>query len=420
MLVSDRIAPKLRRLDCEAPSPALRQFESRKPPVVDLRELGFEVLEQDSPRAFLDEYMGSINLDLSYPKARRAGSGPRPLAVRLRPGGAGAFVLEEGPRVVGDQATPHGSAAGLSEATELVAALVEELGATVKRISLSEFEVHSPDGDVRRVVARSVVDLLRAEPALGEIDAEGFTHFRVSPVESFSMPSLVSCLSTDGEFEWIGDLLDQIDEGAELPDWVARLADAPSGWEIAPAIVAGHFIAVLEDTCLGRPVLVDVGDEIGLAEINSLRRLAGLVVGEENAMVSGTSHWSLDLVAENVKLEVYDPDEGPEMFTMWRTDPGRPLENILDWLVSTSDDLNLDLMMLATETLIGERIEYGARFADEASESLYCSLSIGVGDDEIETFLEMLRERGRGDCVDAIRDPDSEAADARRRRLERD
>lgn len=98
---------------------------------------------------------------------------------------------------------------------------------------------------------------------------------------------------------------------------------------------------------------------------------------------------------------------------------GRVAE-IAKWLVTTSSDAALDLPQAAVEILIGDdrAAKVGAGFTDDQTTSLDCELSLdGVESGEVEFLLEWLRRLGRGDAVDSIREPDSEAARRREARL---
>lgn len=58
-LIADRSAPYLRREDGGPLSPALRHFEDRRPPVAELRRIGFVVVERDSRQEFIGELLAA-------------------------------------------------------------------------------------------------------------------------------------------------------------------------------------------------------------------------------------------------------------------------------------------------------------------------------------------------------------------------
>jgi len=137
---------------------------------------------------------------------------------------------------------------------------------------------------------------------------------------------------------------------------------------------------------------------------------------EENSLVSGTSSWALGLLDDDLIGEWEQPDEDTRGWLIRRRRK-RQEDEVATWILSLTSEMGgLDLPMLAAETRIGDLDGYrvpASSFDDDASDTLMCDLWV-AGD--TEALLRALRRRGRGDAIDAIRRPRSEAATRRRRR----
>ncbi len=136
---------------------------------------------------------------------------------------------------------------------------------------------------------------------------------------------------------------------------------------------------------------------------------------ENDSRVSGTSTWTLGLLDDDLVGELALPDEDLPHLSILRRHR-RQEDDVVAWIQSVSEETGLDLAMFAAETCIGDLDGYqipASRFEDDASDTLMCDLSLSGDTDGL---LRALRRCGRGDAIDAIRRPNSQAAARRAQR----
>ena len=130
-------------------------------------------------------------------------------------------------------------------------------------------------------------------------------------------------------------------------------------------------------------------------------------------MTSGFDVFEIGLLSEDVVYLLEDPDDETPRLTLRRREPSRSREEeVVRWLLAPCgmlreyrDTFGVDLIALAVLMLIGQGQDQDAvpaTMLGGESDTLMCDLHLS-GDHE--QFLAQVRRLGRGDAIDAVREP---------------
>jgi hypothetical protein len=163
---------------------------------------------------------------------------------------------------------------------------------------------------------------------------------------------------------------------------------------------------------------LDLDDAWGYLQPARLQTWARFGFTEEASRTSGYDAWEIGSLSDDVLYWKAEPDEDAPSLGVRARRSGRSCEaEVVEWLLDLSNELDLDLVMLAVERLIGfaqgmndvPSTGFGGQ-----SDTLMCGLELSV---DIQEILREVRSVGRGDAHDAVRDPSSAAAQKRAERL---
>jgi len=536
VLIVDRIAPRLRRLDGQQLPPALSKFVTSRPPVKALEEIGFTVERRDSRQEFVNDFPEALVFEIAHAESSKGEGASRPSMYRIVPIEGGEFNLETGPLPPFTllQTTPSlevaidGFREHLEVANESVCAISSRsydelkllttladsrlpLSADLKinqqkaiskkksggqsiipslpkswngycdlengtfalgefvysnsaesdytfigrfqsfddesilpvvwqkvpalkvercqpgvgkptetciyRTSPTTFSVTIDDHDKFDLAASSLSELFRLVPSLVKFSYNEFTNFTSSSAETNTTSDLVRELRPIDPASSISDLVAKFELRDSLPSWAWEFDYHQADFAYAPVIVNGRFVLVLDVEGTVDPLFVSASGPIESPTMDPIESWASLSLSEGASMVSGTDWRTLELLTDDIAFEFFDADTGDDTWRAWPSNEDSRLEEILDWLVRTGEEVGLDLVMYATELLIGNEIALTSKFDDFGSDTCECSMDLAVADSEIDEFLELISEAGFGEAVDAIRDPNSEAAERRKIRF---
>jgi hypothetical protein len=288
---------------------------------------------------------------------------------------------------------------------------------SIYRTSPTSFSVSTDNQSKFDVAASSLSELFRLVPSLGDFSYNEFTNFTTSSAEAASTPEIVRELRPIDSTSSIGDLVAKFELSDSLPTWAWEFDYDQSDFACAPVVINGQFVLILEVEGTNDPLFVSASGPIESPTVDPVESWASLSLFEGASMVSGTDRRTLELLTDDIAFEFFDADSGDDAWRAWPSNEDSRLEEILDWLVRTGEEIGLDLVMYAAELLIGDEIAVTSEFDDFGSDTCECSMDLAVADSEIEGFLELTIEAGFGAVVEAIRDPNSEAAKRRKNRL---
>jgi hypothetical protein len=250
------------------------------------------------------------------------------------------------------------------------------------------------------------------------------TQFQISPCEDLDDYELVTALSIESGHISPADLAGAIEDEEKVPEWAEEFLDSPSDhFDFLPLAINGSRVAKFVQDGPANILLTESIQHGGAPIFMTEWIEHGWI--ETASMTSGYYRWIVGLVAPGVVCEWWKPDEGWPEATLFEVEEPDRLRFIANWLVNGPGS-SIDLAMFAVEQICGDdafgwscSVALGAEFDDNASSSLETELWINVSNSEVGEFLQALRDEGRGDAVDAVRSPGSDAWQYRRARVER-
>jgi hypothetical protein len=275
------------------------------------------------------------------------------------------------------------------------------------------------------LVGLSLPDAFASSVELRTLRGDRLTWLSTSPFESFSIRDALHVIEVTNLEVSPQELVSYVDDYEDLPEWAVQYVDY-SGWvglDYLPAQFDGLQIAKVCPEGATPALILTEDLEEGGAPLD-LNEWIFYGWGETASMVSGYWRRTVAIIAPGVLADLDDPDEGDDEVAIETVNESDRLEYITDWVLLGRAMYGIDLAMMAAEMLCGDdtflwssSYAFAAEFDDYASETLECDLRIDVRSDEVETFLQAIRDGGRPDVYDALRTPGSDAWNRRQARI---